>query len=101
MIEGGVIKVPGDPQFNFNFGFPEKTAYACMSETIMLALEGRFENFTLGKDVSVEQVDEINRIAHKHGFQLAKFRAFEREVQMEAFDRAKKARMSARSIPRS
>ena len=101
VIEGGVIKVPGDPQFNFNFGFPEKTAYACMSETIMLALEGRFENFTLGKDVSVEQVDEINRIAHKHGFQLAKFRAFEREVQMEAIDRAKKARMSARSIPRS
>ena len=57
VIEGGVVKVPGDVKFNFDFGFPPQTAYACMSETMMLALEGKIENFTLGKDVSVEQVE--------------------------------------------
>lgn len=92
VIEGGVVKVPGNVQFNFNFGFPDKTAYACMSETMMLALEERVENFTLGKDVSVAQVDEINRLAHKHGFELARLRSFERAVDDAAIERAKDAR---------
>ncbi|HHX86969.1 MAG TPA: shikimate dehydrogenase, partial [Firmicutes bacterium] len=30
VIEGGVIEVPGDVNFNFNFGFPPRLAYACM-----------------------------------------------------------------------
>jgi predicted amino acid dehydrogenase len=95
VIEGGLVKVPGDVEFNFRFGFPEKTAYACMSETMMLALEERLENFTLGKDVSVEQVDEITRLAHKHGFELGGFRSFERAVDEAAIDRARQARKRA------
>lgn len=92
VIEGGVIRVPGNVKFNFHFGFPDKTAYACMSETMMLALEGRVENFTLGKDVTVDQVDEIMRLAHKHGFELERFRSFERAVDDAAIERAKLAR---------
>ena len=90
IIEGGVIEPPGDVNLNFNFGFPPKTAYACMSETMMLALEGRYENFTLGKEVSVEQVEEINRIAKKHGFKLAGFRSFEKAVTDEQIEQIKK-----------
>jgi hypothetical protein len=67
-------------------------AYACMSETMMLALDDRVENFTLGKDVSVEQVDEITRIANKHGFGIAGFRSFEKAVDDEAIKRARDAR---------
>ncbi len=95
VIEGGVVKVPGNVEFNFHFGFPDKTAYACMSETMMLALEDRPESFTLGKDVTVEQVDEINRLAHKHGFELDGFRSFERAVDDEAIQRAKNARRAS------
>jgi len=91
VIEGGVVAVPGDVDFGMSFGFPPKTAFACMSETMMLALEGKIENFTLGKDVSVEQVEETIRLADKHGFELAGFRAFEREVGEEAFERARAA----------
>lgn len=92
VIEGGVVSVPGEVNFNFNFGFPPKTAYACMSETMMLALDGRAENFTLGKDVSVEQVEETQRLAAKHGFKLAGFRSFEKAVTDEAIARARAAR---------
>jgi len=92
VLEGGVVRVPGNVEFNLRFGFPEKTAYACMSETMMLALDDRIENFTLGKDVSVEQVDEISRLAHKHGFELAGFRSFEKAVDEESIQRAKRAR---------
>jgi fatty aldehyde-generating acyl-ACP reductase len=92
VIEGGVVHVPGDVDFHFNFGFPPQTAYACMSETMMLALDGRPESFTLGKDVSVEQVEETIRLAEKHGFELAGFRSFEKAVDQAAIERAKAAR---------
>lgn len=94
VIEGGVVAVPGDVDFGLDFGFPPKTAYACMSETMMLALEDRAENFTLGKDVSVEQVEETQRLASKHGFTLAGLRSFERAVDDEVIDRARRARAS-------
>ena len=83
VIDGGVVAVPGEVNFNFNFGFPPRTAYACMSETMILALEGRYENFTLGKEVSLEQVKEISALAEKHGFRLAGFRSFEKAVTDE------------------
>lgn len=91
VIEGGVVKVPGNVDFGFTFGFEPGTAYACMSETMMLALEGRYENFTLGKTVSVEQVNEINAIAEKHGFRLAGFRSFERPITREVIDSVRRA----------
>lgn len=83
VIEGGVVEVPGEVNFNFNFGFPPGMSYACMAETMMLAMEGRFENFTLGRDLTLEQVEEITALAKKHGFKLAGFRSFERAVSME------------------
>ncbi|AIE87084.1 shikimate dehydrogenase [Fimbriimonas ginsengisoli] len=103
VIEGGIVRVPGNVEFNLNFGFPEKTAYACMSETMLLALEGDSSlfNFTLGKDVTVEQVDQISRLADKHGFELASFRSFEKEVSDDAILRARKARITAPTIARS
>ncbi len=103
VIEGGVVKVPGNVEFNYTFGFPAQTAYACMSETMMLALEGdaSLYDFTLGKEVSVEQVDTINRLATKHGFELAGFRSFEKEVDADAIKRAKKARLMGHTVPRA
>ena len=92
VIEGGVVRVPGDVDFHFNFGFPEKTAFACMSETMMLALEDRPESYTTGKDVSVSQVEEMAILAIKHGFELAGFRSFEKQVGEPEIDRARTAR---------
>jgi predicted amino acid dehydrogenase len=102
VIEGGVVRVPGEVEFNLDFGFPRGMAYACMSETMMLALEGDPSKyaFTLGKDVSVEQVDLMNALAEKHGFELAGFRSFERAVDDAAIQRAKKARVTAPTVAR-
>lgn len=90
IIDGGVVAVPGDVDFGFNFGFPPKMAYACMSETMILALEGRYESFTLGKTVSIEQVEEITSLADKHGFKLAGFRSFEKAVTDEQIERVRR-----------
>lgn len=90
VIDGGMVDVPGPVEFHFNFGFPEGKAYACMAETIALALEGRFEDYTVGKEITMERVIEITEIAERHGFRLSGFRSFEREVteaQIEAVRR--------------
>ena len=74
IIEGGVVKVPGDVNFNFNFGLPPGMCYACMAETMILAMEGRFENFSIGSRLDVEKVNEIWELGEKHGFKLAGIR---------------------------
>lgn len=86
VIDGGMVNVPGPVDFHFNFGFPPGKAYACMAETIALTLEGRFEDYTLGKEISRARVDEISQIAKKHGFQLSGFRSFEKEVTQDAIE---------------
>ncbi|MCB0036983.1 MAG: hypothetical protein KDE51_23285 [Anaerolineales bacterium] len=80
VIEGGMVEVPGNVDFGFDFGFPPQMAYACMAETMALALEKRYEHFTLGKNVQLSQVVTIDRIATKHGFQLGGFRSFEKAI---------------------
>jgi len=89
VIDGGMVDVPGSVNFNFNFGFPEGKAYACMAETIALALEGRFEDYTVGREITLERVNEITAIAAKHGFCMSGFRSFEREVTNEQIEAVK------------
>lgn len=86
VIEGGVVEVPGDVNFNLNFGFPPGTAYACMAETMILALENRYESYTLGRDLTIEQVEEISSLAKKHGFKLSGFRSFGKAVTVKEIE---------------
>ncbi len=89
VIEGGMVDVPGQPDFHFDFGFPHGKSYACMAETIALALEGRLEDYTVGKEIERWRVEEIGGIAEKHGFRLSGFRSFEHAVTEEHIDRIK------------
>ena len=80
------IHVPGNVDFHFNFGFPPQTCFACMAETMILALEERYENFTLGRNLIPSQIDTISGLAKKHGFTLAGFRNFEHAVTKEMIE---------------
>lgn len=102
VFEGGVVRPPGDVKFNFNFGFPPKTCYACMAETMILTLEKRFENFSIGRDLEPEKIEEMAALAEKHGFRLAGLRSFERAVTDEYVQRVKAGieRSRARQRPR-
>jgi len=89
VIEGGMIEVPGPVDFGMNFGFPPKMSFACMAETMALALEGRYEDYSIGKDLTVEQAQEIGAICAKHGFRLSGFRSFEHAVTDEQIARVR------------
>jgi len=96
VIDGGMVDVPGPADFHFNFGFPPGMAYACMAETIALALEGRFEDYTLGKHLTRERVEEIDAMAKKHCFRLSGFRSFEREVTLGQIETVRRNAIHAR-----
>lgn len=71
VIESGEISLPGDVRMK-SIGFEDKSVvYACLAETIVLTLEGRFENFTLGRNLEWEKVHEIYKMGLKHGMELA------------------------------
>lgn len=75
VIESGEILLPGEPDYGYDIGLPPGVAYACLAETALLAMEGRFEDFTLGRDIEMERVKEIYRLYKKHGLQLSGIRS--------------------------
>jgi len=90
VIEGGLIEVPGRISMNFDFGYPQGMVLACMAETMILALEGRFEAFSLGREIQLARTDDISRLARRHGFRLAGFRSFDQAVTPEQISRVRK-----------
>ena len=70
VVESGEIRLPGKPTMK-PIGLPPGVVYACLAETIVLALEGRFETYTVGRQIEWEKVREIYQMGLKHGMQLA------------------------------
>lgn len=83
VIESGEVLIPGDIDFGYDIGLPPKTSYACLAETALLAMEGRFEDYTLGRNITMERVKEIYRLFKKHEFQIAGLRSFGQYVTDE------------------
>ena len=71
VIESGEIKLPGRDVKMRHIGLPKGIAYACLAETIVLALENRFETFTIGRNIEWQKVKEIYKLGLKHGMTLA------------------------------
>ena len=96
VIESGEISLPGDVRMK-SIGFEDRqVVYACLAETIVLALEGRFENFTLGRNLEWEKVHEIYKLGLKHGMQLAAISGVNGVYSDEDIARVRKLAMQAR-----
>lgn len=100
VIESGEVLLPGEPDFGFNIGLPPGVAYACLAEAALLAMEGRFENFTLGRNIEMERVKEIYRLFKKHGLQLEGLRSFGKYVSDEEIAVKRRLADELRSDPR-
>jgi predicted amino acid dehydrogenase len=101
VIDGGVIEVPGPVDFGLDFGFPPATCEACMAETILLALERRYDDYTLGPEIDLAKVEEIHALMRTHGFRLSGLRRFERQIsddEVDAIRRAGTGRVRERAV---
>ncbi|HEY9119922.1 MAG TPA: dehydrogenase [Marinobacter sp.] len=88
VIESGEIELPGHVAMK-DIGLPKGIAYACLAETIVLTLEGRFENFTLGRNIEWEKVREIYKLGLKHGMKLAAISGVNGVFSEEDFERVR------------
>jgi len=92
-LDGGVIKVPGLPFFGWNFGLDDGLAYACMAETMMLALEKHYEHTSVGSSgVTIDSVLFLKNLALKHGFELTGLRSFDEPLDSKKLESIKVAR---------
>lgn len=82
VIDAGIVRPPGNPDFHFYFGLPPGLCYACMAETMILALEERYESYSMGANVSEKRVEEIEKLGDKHGFELIEFMSYGRQVEI-------------------
>ena len=80
-----------------NIGLPDGVVYACMAETVVLALEGRYETFTVGRNIEWEKVKEIYRLGLRHGMRLATISGVNGVITATDLERVRRLALAARA----
>lgn len=71
VLEGGLVKYPDNISFGPNLGYRDGVSLACLSETVLLALEGDYQDYSIGTKLSLETIEYLRGLGKKHGFSLA------------------------------
>lgn len=77
IIDGGLVEVPG-MRLKGSVGLDRDLVYACLAETMLLALDGHVGHYSLGEP-TVAQAERMLSAAQRYaqlGFHLAPFRSF-------------------------
>ncbi|MGH7181992.1 MAG: aminotransferase class III-fold pyridoxal phosphate-dependent enzyme, partial [Nitrospiraceae bacterium] len=80
VIEGGLVQFPEPVAFGQNMGFVDGVNLACLSETMLLALEQDYRDMSIGVNLNMPDINFIRGLARKHGFTLGPLRSFNREL---------------------
>ncbi len=79
-FEGGLAQLPNPLKLSdqrwLKWISPDgRTIFGCLAETVLLSLESRWESFSIGRgNITPEHVNEISKLASRHGFSVADFR---------------------------
>lgn len=77
LLSGGLARVPEIMRNNSQYLiFHQGMVPSCLGETMVLALEERMENFSLGRDLCEDRILEIGQLAEKHGFSFHELHSF-------------------------
>lgn len=87
VFDGGIIEMPGEARLGSRYGIPQDLAYACMAETMMLALEGISCRTSLALDLSNDDLELVQSLSVRHGFMLAGFRSFDKALDPDQWRR--------------
>jgi acetylornithine/succinyldiaminopimelate/putrescine aminotransferase len=69
ILSAGYARVPASmPRDSFFLRFYHGIVPSCLGETMVLALEDRVESFSIGRELQLDRIREIGRLADAHGF---------------------------------
>lgn len=69
IIKGGIINIPGEADLMLYKGTPAKTVYDFMVEPLLMALEKNHECFTIGREITIQQVDDVGYLSNSIGLE--------------------------------
>lgn len=70
-IRGGLVKLPYPPGPGMtSAGLPDDIICARTAEAVLLTLEEKFKNYSLGDFVNLDKLEEIADISARHGFEV-------------------------------
>ncbi|HEV3021824.1 MAG TPA: aminotransferase class III-fold pyridoxal phosphate-dependent enzyme [Pirellulales bacterium] len=77
ILSGGLARVPATVPLNSNYlWFHQGLIPSCLAETMVLALDGRCECFSLGRQLDTDGIQAIGARAVAHGFDFSRLVSF-------------------------
>lgn len=98
IIESGEVILPGPVSQTCDLALPPGVFYACLAETAVLAMEKKFESFTLGRDIDWEKVRSIYKMSRSHGVELAAIRGHNGLISDREIDLVRKHALRRRAL---
>lgn len=92
VIDGGLVEVPNRPELGFDMGFPRGVAYACIAETMMLALDRHYEHTSIGTEIDAASRRYLVDLSKRYGFRVNGLRSFDRLLDGVDWQRLRRAR---------
>lgn len=71
VFDGGIVKIPSGSEFGLTYGLADGLTYACMAETMLLALSGELGLRSIGTTLDGDSVERLGELSDLHGFALA------------------------------
>jgi predicted amino acid dehydrogenase len=99
VFDGGLIKPPFEVDLGAFQTLPKNLCWGCLGETMLLALAGKEQDYSIGSRLSLADADKLSRLADIHGFEPSPTQWYGRAVidsDIENFARHVAARRVAR-----
>lgn len=92
IFSGGLTKTPTRLSFPIDTGLPDDSiTYGCFAESIILALEKKYENYSFGRgNIFPEKIEEITNLGKKHGFEISDFYWGDKLIDKAAIEQVRK-----------
>jgi len=92
ILDTGLISLPRATKDIYRYsGLGPNDIPSCLGETMTLTMEERWERFSIGRELHLDRIAEIGRLAEGHGFVFDDFRSFQKSVSAENIEQTKKA----------
>lgn len=82
IVDGGRCGFDKTVKWNDNLltSFIKNNLYGCILETVLLALNNRLEAFSVGRRLSINNLEEISHMSKKHGFVITNLYSFNEKI---------------------